>query len=124
MGPAEVRQFLTHLAADRSVAAATQNQALSALIFLYREFFEREVEFIEGFERSNRTPRIPVVLTQAEVRTLIQTADPRYQVFLRLLYGTGMRLLEGLRLRVKDLDFGQLPHPAPQPCHPSAREWL
>jgi integron integrase len=107
MGGAEVREFLTHLAVARSVAVATQNQALNALVFLYREVLGRELGELGEFERAQRRERVPVVLTRQEVERVLRCAAPKYRLVLQLLYGTGMRLLEGLRLRVKDVDFGQ-----------------
>ena len=100
MGVAEVRAFLTHLAAERRVSASTQNQALNALLFLYREVMDRGMEFVEGFDRAQRHRRVPVVLTQAEVKRLLAAVAVKYRLFFELLYGTGMRLMEGLRLRV------------------------
>ena len=105
MGVAEVRAFLTDLAARRQVSASTQNQALNALLFLYRHVLDREMEFVEGFERARRSQRMPVVLTKAEVRRLLTAVAVKYRLFFQLLYGTGLRLMEGLRLRVKDVDF-------------------
>lgn len=105
MGAAEIRRFLTHLAAERHVAAATQNQALNALIFLYREVVDKDIELIGEFERTHRAPRIPVVMTKEEVHRVLSACDEAHRPFLKLLYGTGMRLLEGLRLRAKDVDL-------------------
>lgn len=105
MGAVEVREFLTHLAVARRVAVGTQNQALNALVFLYREVLGREMGELGEYERPQRGERLPVVLSQEEVRRVLGAVDERYRLILELLYGTGMRLLEGLRLRVKDLDF-------------------
>ena len=105
MGVAEVRAFLTHLANERNVSASTQNQALNALLFLYRHVLDRGMEFVEGFERARRSHKVPVVLTKEEAGRLLAAVPERYRVFCQLLYGTGMRLMEGLRLRVKDVDF-------------------
>jgi integron integrase len=104
-GLAEVRAFLTHLASERNVSASTQNQALNALLFLYRHVLDRGLEFVDGFGRARREPRVPVVLTKAEVERWLAAMPDTYRLFCQLLYGTGMRLMEGLRLRVKDLDF-------------------
>ncbi len=106
-GSAEVRAFLTYLAAERNVAAATQNQALHALLFLYREVIGGELEWLEGFEPAKRGARLPEVLSRAEVRAVLGAMEGTQQLFARLLYGTGLRLLEGLRLRVKDVDFAR-----------------
>ncbi len=105
LGVAEVRAFLTHLASERKVSASTQNQALNALLFLYRHVLDRGMEFVEGFDRARRSQRVPVVLSQPEVGRLFSAVPEKYRLFFQLLYGTGMRLMEGLRLRVKDIDF-------------------
>ena len=105
MGEPEVRAFLTHLAVQRNVAAATQNHALNALVFLYRHVIGREFDLLEGVKRAQRMPRVPVVLSKAEVGRLLTAVPPKYQLFFQFLYGTGLRLMEGLRLRVKDVDF-------------------
>ncbi len=106
MGKAEVTTFLTYLAARRNVAASTQNQALSAILFLYREVLELELEWVDGFERSKRPARLPVVLTTAEARSVLSQLDGTKWLMASLLYGAGLRLMECLRLRVKDVDFG------------------
>jgi integron integrase len=105
MGEKEVNAFLTHLAVERKVGAATQSQALCALLFLYRAVLERDLGELEGLIRAKRRRRLPVVLTQAEVRTILSHLTGEDHLFLGLLYGTGMRLMEGQRLRVKDIDF-------------------
>jgi integron integrase len=105
MGGAEVKVFLAHLATERKVAVSTQNQALNALVFLFREVLGREFGALGEYDRPQRREKLPVVLTKAEVTRVLQQADPRYRLVLEVLYGTGMRLLEGLRLRVKDIDF-------------------
>lgn len=105
MGAVEVRAFLTHLASERNVSASTQNQALNALLFLYRHVLDRGMEFVEGFERARRSQRVPVVLTRGEMERWLAAMPDTYRLFCQLLYGTGMRLMEGLRLRIKDLDF-------------------
>lgn len=105
MGKAEVEQFLTFLATDRGVAPSTQNQAFSALLFLYRDVLEIELPMIEA-ERAKQQPRLPVVLSVAEVQRVLELVRPAgYRLMCRLMYGTGMRLGECLALRVKDLDF-------------------
>jgi len=106
MGKAEVEAFLTHLAVRRRVAASTQNQALSALLFLYRQVLDRELEWLDGVERARRPARLPVVLTRAEVSALLARLDGTRWLMASLLYGAGLRLLECLRLRVKDVDAG------------------
>jgi integron integrase len=105
MGEPEVRAFLTHLAVQRNVAAATQNHALNALVFLYRHVIGREFDLLEGVKRAKRMPRVPVVLSKAEVQRLLTAVPPKYRLFFQFLYGTGLRLMEALRLRVKDVDF-------------------
>jgi integron integrase len=105
MGHAEVVAYLTALAAERNVAAATQNQALCALLFLYREVLGVQLEWVEGFERARAPARVPVVLSKGETQRLLSAAPAKYRLVLELLYGAGLRLLEGLRLRVKDVDF-------------------
>jgi site-specific recombinase XerD len=106
MGKVEVESFLTSLAVDRDVSAATQSQALSAILFLYREVLEQPLPWLDEVTRAKRPARLPVVLAVDEVqRLLAAVGNPDMALVLRLLYGTGMRLLEGLRLRVKDVDF-------------------
>lgn len=108
MGKAEVEAFLTALAVERDVSAATQSQALSAILFLYREVLEQPLPWLDEVTRAKRGARLPTVLTSGEVRHLIASVDdPLMQLVVRLLYGTGMRVLECLRLRVKDVDFGR-----------------
>jgi integron integrase len=103
-GP-EVEAFLTHLAKKERVAAATQDQAMSALLFLYKEIIQKELPWLDGVERPKRPARLPVVLTESEVRALLAKLEGTRWLMVSLLYGTGMRLLECLRLRVKDVDF-------------------
>ena len=105
MGRTEVAAFLTHLAQQRNVAAATQNQALSALLFLYREVLGRKLGWIEGIVRAKKPVRLPQVLTVAEVRALLAELDGTKWLMASLLYGAGLRLRECLRLRVKDINF-------------------
>lgn len=105
LGASEVRAFLTYLAAERQVAASTQNQALNALVFLYRDVLHRDLEAIDPFPRARRPRRLPVVLTRAEVGALLDHLTGMPRLVASLLYGSGLRLSEALRLRVKDLDF-------------------
>jgi integron integrase len=107
MGAAEVRAFLSHLAVEHHVAASTQNQALSALLFLYTTVLEQPLGDLGAVVRARRPKRLPLVLTPAEVRTVLSHLSGTHHLIASLLYGGGLRLLEGLRLRVKDLDFGQ-----------------
>ncbi len=106
MGKAAVEALFTSLAVDRDVSAATQSQALSAILFLYREVFEQSLPWLDDVTRAKRPARLPVVLAVKEVqRFLVAVENVVKALVLRLLYGTGMRLLEWLRLRVKDVDF-------------------
>jgi integron integrase len=105
LGGAEVEAFLSHLATADRVAASTQNQALSALLFLYREVLQSALPWMEGVVRAKRPKRVPVVLTETEVRALLAQLEGTRWLVVSLLYSTGARLMEGLRLRVKDIDF-------------------
>ena len=105
LGPSEVAAFLTHLAVDRSVAPSTQNQAKAALLFLYREVLGLTLPWLDEVIAAKDTRRLPVVLTPSEVRALLNELSGVTGLIAALLYGTGMRLLEGLRLRIKDMDF-------------------
>jgi integron integrase len=105
MGAAEVTGFLTHLASDREVSASTQNQALSALLFLYGQVLEVKLPWMDSIERAKRPVRVPVVLTVDEVRALLARLQGTKWLMASLLYGAGMRLRECLKLRVKDVDF-------------------
>ena len=105
MGGPQVEAFLSHLATDARVAASTQNQALSALLFLYREVLQVDLPWLDGVVRAKRPKHVPVVLTENEVRALLAQLEGTRWLIVSLLYSSGMRLLEGLRLRVKDVDF-------------------
>lgn len=108
MGKAEVEAFLSDLAIERNVSAATQNQALSALLFLYREVLEMELPWLEDVVRAKKPARLPTVLTRAEtVALLAQVQEGETRLVVQLLYGSGLRLLEALRLRVKDVDLAR-----------------
>lgn len=107
MGAAEVEAFLTHLAVAGRVAASTQNQAKSALLFLYREVLEVELPWLDNVAPAKAPKRLPVVLTRNEVQAILGNMRGRHWLVASLLYGTGMRLMECLRLRVKDVDFAQ-----------------
>ena len=107
MGEREVVEFLTHLAVGRDVAASTQNQALSALLFLYKVVLDRPLGDLNGTARAKKPERLPVVLTREEVRSMLTLLDGSRWVMASLLYGSGLRLMECVRLRVKDVDFGQ-----------------
>ena len=106
MGAAEVTAFLSHLASERDVAASTQNQALSALLFLYGPVLGIELPWMKGIVRAKRPVRVPVVLSREEVRALLAHLEGTKWLMAALLYGAGLRLRECLKLRVKDVDFG------------------
>ena len=105
LGEPEVTAFLSHLAVRRKVAASTQNQALSALVFLYRDVLGRRFGWLDGLVRARRPARLPVVLTPTEVRQVLAQLDGVPRLVGWLLYGGGLRLVESLRLRVKDVEF-------------------
>ncbi len=105
LGATEVEAFLTHLAVDGHVSASTQNQALSALLFLYKEVLVMDLPWLENVVRAKRPVRLPVVLTRTEVRAVLVRMKGIYALMANMLYGTGMRLMECVRLRVKDVDF-------------------
>lgn len=106
MAETEVNQFLTHLAINEKVSASAQNQALSALLFLYRHVLDRKLGQQGTVIRARKSKRLPVVLTRDEVRAVFNKLHGEQRLIAVLMYGTGMRLLECLRLRVKDIDFG------------------
>lgn len=105
MAETEVTEFLTHLARHENVAASTQNQALSALLFLYKEVLKQEIGWLERVERAKKPARLPVVLSPGEVRQILSRMSGTTRLMASLLYGSGLRLMECVRLRVKDLDF-------------------
>jgi integron integrase len=107
MGAPEVEAFLTHLAVAGKVAASTQNQAKSALLFLYREVLESDLPWLDGVESAKAPKRLPVVLTVAEVQAVLSRLSGTHWLIGCLLYGTGMRIMECLRLRVKDVEFAR-----------------
>jgi integron integrase len=106
MGEKEITEFLSYLAVEKSVAASTQNQAFSALLFLYQRVLERKLDFIENVQRVTRPAKLPVVFTPGEARAVIAHLRGDYRLMAELLYGAGLRLMECVRLRVKDIDFG------------------
>lgn len=108
LGGGEVEAFLTRLATEGKVAASTQNQALAALLFLYREVLKVDLPWMENVVRAKGQRRIPVVLSRVEVARLLAHVDGQCGLMASLLYGTGMRLMECVRLRVKDVDFDRL----------------
>lgn len=105
MGEAEIARFLSSLASDSHVSASTQNQALNALLFVYREVLNKDVGYVNGVIRAKRPHRLPVVLTRQEVRSILGVLNGSDWLMAMLLYGAGLRLMECLRLRVKDIDF-------------------
>jgi integron integrase len=107
MARAEIEAFLTHLAVHQQVAASTQNQALSALLFLYRDVLKPPLDFPIDAIRAKKPKRLPTILTKEEAFKIIKRLSSTYQLMGKLLYGSGLRLMECLRLRVKDLDFAQ-----------------
>ena len=106
MSEREITEFLTHLAVEKHVAASTQNQAFAALLFLYQQVLERKLDFIDKVERVTRPAKLPVVFTPSEARSVLAHLKGDYRLMAELLYGSGLRLMECLRLRVKDIDFG------------------
>ena len=109
MGAPQVESFLTHLAVNRKVSASTQNLALSAILFLYRDVLEIELPWMDSFSRAKTPARLPVVLTREEIKRLFAVVDKTYYLLmLKLLYGTGMRLMECYSLRIKDIDFDRM----------------
>ncbi|HEX8503694.1 MAG TPA: integron integrase [Pyrinomonadaceae bacterium] len=105
MGAEEIRQFLSYLAVEGNVAASTQNVALCALLFLYRDVLGVELPYVEGIQRAKRPARVPVVFTRREVEGLLARLSGTYALMAGLLYGSGLRLMEAVRPRVKDFDF-------------------
>jgi site-specific recombinase XerD len=103
----DLETFLTHLAVKRHVSASTQNQALSAILFLYRKVLGEDTKWIESPERPSGPKRLPVVLSREEVAKVLRSMQGTPALIARLLYGSGLRLLEGLTLRVKDVDFSR-----------------
>lgn len=110
LGAEDVERFLTHLAVSRKVSASTQSQALQALLFLYRHVLGIDVPWLDNVTRANRPKRLPVVLSRAEVRSVLAALDGNSLLIGQLLYGSGLRVMEALRLRVKDiaLERGEL----------------
>jgi len=108
MGEIEVSAFLTHLSVNRNVAPATQGQALNALVFLYRKVLNQPLGELQGIVRAKKKEKIPVVLTQSEVATLLSKLEGTHWLVACVLYGSGLRLMECIRLRVKDIDLDRL----------------
>ena len=106
MGEHDVSQFLTYLAVKKRVAASTQNQALAAILFLYRDVLKKDLGWLDDVERAKRPGRLPVVFSKQEVDEILVRLEGTKWLMASLLYGSGLRLMECIRLRVKDLDFG------------------
>ena len=106
MGAVEVEAYLTHLAVTRKVSASTQNQALSAILFLYRQVLDVRLPWMENIVHAQRPKRLPVVLTRLEVSSVLAELNEPFWLMASLLYGSGLRIAECLRLRIQDLDFG------------------
>ena len=107
MGDAEIREFLTHLAVDRQIAPATQNQALAAILFLFHRVLRKQVGFVEGIVHSKASRKLPVVLAPDEVRRILDRLTGPSRLCAVLMYGSGLRVLEAASLRVKDVDFAR-----------------
>jgi integron integrase len=105
MGASEIREYLSHLAIDKNVAASTQNVALSALLFLYKQVLSVDLPYIDKIERARRPERLPVVFTRSEVSAILTSMGGVHQLMASLLYGSGLRLTECLSLRIKDIDL-------------------
>ncbi|SER50716.1 integron integrase [Nitrosomonas sp. Nm51] len=108
MGAPEIERFLTYLATDRTVSSSTQAVALNSLAFLYNKFLEQPLGDLGAFKRAMRQPKLPSVLTQQEVKSLFKYLEPKYRLTAGLLYGSGLRRMELVRLRVNDIDFDHL----------------
>jgi integron integrase len=106
MGGREIEAFLSHLAVDRKVSSSTQNQAFNALLFLYREVLKKQLDESINAVRAKKPQHLPTVMTKDEVMRVISATSPEHQLMVKLIYGSGLRLMECLRLRVKDVDFG------------------
>ncbi|MFC1498880.1 integron integrase [Verrucomicrobiota bacterium] len=105
MGAEEVKDFLSHLAVDGNVAASTQNQALNAIVFMYKHVLERDLEEMKPFIRAKKPKRLPVVLSMDETSLILGKFQGTSRIMIEMLYATGMRIIEVIRLRVKDIDF-------------------
>ena len=106
MGAVEASRFLTALAVERRVALSTQNQTLAAILFLYKDVLDRDFGWLDDVVRATRPQRLPVVLTRQEVQALLAALDGVSWIMGTLLYGSGLRLMECLRLHIKDMDIG------------------
>jgi integron integrase len=105
MAETEIREFISHLAVNAKISASTQTVALSALLFLYRDVLKRDLPYIDHIERAKPSKKIPVVFTRLEVQAILARLEGTHHLIAGLLYGSGLRLMEAVRLRVKDIDF-------------------
>lgn len=105
LGKDQIRKYLNYLAVERNVSASTQNQALQAILFLYKEIIHKDIGWVDDIKRPTKPKHIPVVFTKPEAHSIIQQMDGIPKLIVSLLYGSGLRLSEALRLRVKDIDF-------------------
>jgi site-specific recombinase XerD len=105
LGKEEIRNFLSHLAADQHVSASTQNQAFSAILFLYRNVLQIELPHIENVERARIKKKIPIIFTRSEAKAVLSQMNGIHRLMASLLYGSGLRLMECVRLRIKDVDL-------------------
>ncbi len=105
MAEPEIRQFISHLAVDAKISASTQTVALSAVLFLYRDVLKKNLPYIDHIERATPSKKLPVVFTRSEVQAVLARLDGTHHLIASLLYGSGLRLMEAVRLRLKDLDF-------------------
>jgi integron integrase len=105
MGEAEIRTFISHLAVEGEISASTQTVALSALLFLYRDVLKKELPYVSNIERAQKPKRLPLVFTRDETKRILATLEGAHWLVVGLLYGAGLRVMECLRLRVKDVDF-------------------
>ncbi len=108
LGDQDVERFLSYLSNQRNVAPRTQASALNALSFLYNKVLQQPLSLNLNFNRSQISPKLPVVLTRAEVTAMLRVIDPRYKLLAQLMYGSGLRLMEAVRLRVQDIDYDYL----------------
>src|SRR5438105_5205591 len=106
MAESEIRQFISDLAVNAKISASTQTVALSALLFLYRDVLKKELPYVSHIERAQQRKKLPVVFTRDEVKAVLERMTGTNQLITSLLYGSGIRLMECLRLRVKDIDLG------------------
>src|ERR1044072_571452 len=105
MGEAEIREFISHLAMHEAISASTQTVALSALLFLYRDVLKQKLPYVANIERARKPKRLPTVFTREETKRIFANLEGTHWLIAGLLYGSGLRLMECLRLRAKDIDF-------------------